>query len=618
MRRFAIFLIVAACSLAIAHVSRGQDPQPPKPAEDNAIVEVEPNDDEKTATQEIKAGTPCKGVFANKSDVDCFLLTSDEPVVINLTLTIQDNINARLLFLQATNKNIYTRNGPLRVLNLRLPSGKHALRLNNESNSEEVAWRVDTSIVQAGSDVEVEPNDKANLAQEIPIGVTIKGAISHSSQDHDYFAAKITEDGIYRLSFTPKLRPEDAGIEGVQLPEFNLRVSEKDSRREHYAYRADQVAPAYVFYPYFYKGEALIDVQCPPDVVGAGYDLLLETVSPKVWSDLEAAARAAIRRGEDWLLTAKFKEDTHECAARAFHLAALAEGEWGDRKAARDAKVDELLAWFDKAFTKETKGTWRGEEVYCLGGMYVHAMATLALAEAVAAGFEKARPLCSKGVRYLLAAQLSDERSENWGVIDPQSEHFGGWRYSGNSDDADLSVIGWCLVALYAADAAGVKEPGIAAAVRRAQTCVKLCKYKSEGFTYQPKSSGIGLIRQSIGALIYLLLGMDGEEMKSALRDIEMNQCAGTQSADSSHDCPYYYWYYATRATYLRGGAPWEAWRTVTMQQLTRTQLADGHWQNIRQEDPAGTRYATGMAVIILRLCLNKPPSYLRKEVKGF
>ena len=79
-----------------------------------------------------------------------------------------------------------------------------------------------------------------------------------------------------------------------------------------------------------------------------------------------------------------------------------------------------------------------------------------------------------------------------------------------------------------------------------------------------------------------------------------------------------YYWYYATRLNYLRGGFAWEAWRTTMAAQLISIQREDGTFHTYASEGPFAEAYSTALGSMILRMCLNDVPAYLKQEVRGF
>jgi hypothetical protein len=89
------------------------------------------------------------------------------------------------------------------------------------------------------------------------------------------------------------------------------------------------------------------------------------------------------------------------------------------------------------------------------GRMYGHGIVTLALTELLGMGMDKAqdaglRERAQRGVNLILAAQR---------VRKHDARFVGGWRYSPDAGDADLSVTVWQLLALRSAKNAGLAVP---------------------------------------------------------------------------------------------------------------------------------------------------------------
>ncbi|HZL72930.1 MAG TPA: hypothetical protein VFC86_10745, partial [Planctomycetota bacterium] len=59
-------------------------------------------------------------------------------------------------------------------------------------------------------------------------------------------------------------------------------------------------------------------------------------------------------------------------------------------------------------------------------------------------------------------------------------------------------------------------------------------------------------------------------------------------------------------------------WRATALRQLLRRQQEDGSWAAFGYESAPGPRWTTAIGLMMLRLCLNEPPKYLRVEAKGF
>jgi len=202
------------------------------------------------------------------------------------------------------------------------------------------------------------------------------------------------------------------------------------------------------------------------------------------------------------------------------------------------------------------------------------------------------------------------------GPIDREARGYGGWRYSPEDATSDLSIVGWCLIALTAVDAAGLKVAGLRDAIEAGLRYVGSVG-NEKGFGYeQPQGSGSN-IHNSIGALMMLLYGDECPALGFAKAHLDRHLWSATQ-VDDGEGYPFYYLYYATRAQYLRSGDVWETWRATALRQLLRRQREDGSWAGFGLESAPGARWTTAIGLMMVRLCLNEPPKYLRVEAKGF
>ena len=115
------------------------------------------------------------------------------------------------------------------------------------------------------------------------------------------------------------------------------------------------------------------------------------------------------------------------------------------------------------------------------GPMYCHGISTLMLAEVAGMTQEeelaaRTRAALARAVKLILAAQ----------AVPKNEDHTGGWRYQPNSNDSDISVTGWQLMALRAAKAAGCEVPS--SSIDRAVAYLKRCALKQGGgFGYVPR-----------------------------------------------------------------------------------------------------------------------------------
>ena len=246
--------------------------------------------------------------------------------------------------------------------------------------------------------------------------------------------------------------------------------------------------------------------------------------------------------------------------------------------------------------------------------MYEHGIALTALIEAYAYGAgDELAAIIEQGLDFLYRAQLTEERPALInGPIGTDSKYYGGWRYTADATDADLSVSGWQIIALTAAGGAGFEIPRDR--LGKALTFVRRCWKEDHGeFAYMPDGQ-VMTGRNAMGALSMQLLGAgDDPLVQRALRTILTR--APAWEGEPYGEYPFYYWYYGTRAAYLAGGEIWEVWKQATCGMLVRHQNPDGSWALTGKEahklDPV---YGTSLGALILEICCGSPPIYLRAD----
>ena len=231
-------------------------------------------------------------------------------------------------------------------------------------------------------------------------------------------------------------------------------------------------------------------------------------------------------------------------------------------------------------------------------GMYDQGIVTLALAEAMGVEHDPARRQkihaeLVKAVKVILDAQA---------VAKPEP-HGGGWRYTPQAGDSDLSLSGWNALALRAAQDAGVGVPK--EAVQKAVGYVLRCYHAGEkGFSYQP-GGGPQAGPTGIGVLSLYLL--DAGERPEA---VEGAKWLVAHPVNDGTPFRYYAMYYATQAAHQAGGAAWPAVSKSVNDKLLPSQGADGGWPKSPQE-PDGP-YSTAMAVLTLSVPYRLLPVYQR------
>lgn len=226
---------------------------------------------------------------------------------------------------------------------------------------------------------------------------------------------------------------------------------------------------------------------------------------------------------------------------------------------------------------------------YIGSSMYNHGFATLALAEAYGAVHDKRiGPALKQAVNLILTSQSQNQ--------------MGAWRYSPTSRDADTTISGALLVALFAAANAGIKVPE--ESITKALKFYKRCQNNDGGFGYSSAGSS-NMPRTAIGTLVFKLAGkQNSNNYKKALNYISTNKKSGTRYQGYL----YYYLYYGSQAFFhTPGKTKWEQWNKINIRNLKSLQSENGSW--VGQQ---GTTFATAAALLSLALNYRFLPIYER------
>jgi len=222
--------------------------------------------------------------------------------------------------------------------------------------------------------------------------------------------------------------------------------------------------------------------------------------------------------------------------------------------------------------------------------MYNHGFATLALAEAYGMSPD---PEIERALRK--AVDL---------IVRTQNKR-GGWRYQPMPYDDDITVSGCQMIALRAADNAGINVPR--KTIDKGAEYIASC-YSQGGFGYQPGGSP-GIARTGIGVLVLALTGNEkSEKVEKGVEYIRSNM--------PRHPGSYFYYasYYCSQAMYQYGGSAWKEWDEKMTEQLLRIQVTSGSdrgsWPE--QNSEAGREYATAMALLALEVKWRYLPIYQR------
>ena len=217
--------------------------------------------------------------------------------------------------------------------------------------------------------------------------------------------------------------------------------------------------------------------------------------------------------------------------------------------------------------------------------MYNHGFGTLALAEAY--GYvrdDRIGPALQKAVNLILSAQSRNPSNA--------------WRYSPESPDADTTVSGAQMVALFAARNAGIGVPEDA--IRKALRFFAECQTPDGGIGYTGAGGPDGA-RTAIGALVFSL----AKQKKSAAFRSAIDYLNANPSDEGGYH--HYYLYYAAQAYFRVSPQAFDAWNAQNVKSLATSQLDDGSWTS-----GLGPTFSTAASLLSVALNYRLLPIYER------
>lgn len=243
--------------------------------------------------------------------------------------------------------------------------------------------------------------------------------------------------------------------------------------------------------------------------------------------------------------------------------------------------------------------------------MYGHGIITLMLTEMLGMGADEAQDKlieekCQKAIDLILSAQKFRKQTRS---------HQGGWRYTPDAGDSDLSVSVWQLMALRSAknDGLAVPSEAIQEALgyleRSFAPAQRNTKNVSEGgFSYLPEQHSPSFAMTAAGLLAMQVCGQYDSPLTEASADWLLKH-----PPKPNERFIYYGTYYFSQGMYQRGGDHAEKAHQLVRKLVLHTQLADGSWEATNgEEQSAGKIYATCMSILSLSVKHHYLPIYQR------
>ena len=225
---------------------------------------------------------------------------------------------------------------------------------------------------------------------------------------------------------------------------------------------------------------------------------------------------------------------------------------------------------------------------------YTHAFCTIALCERlIMTGNETLREPAQRAIDYF---------------IRHQSIRSGGWRYLPDrfSDQSDVSVTGWVVLALKSGEAAGLTVPP--ETYDRVMRFLDAMMFPSNHYMYRAEEPRPRIAMTAQASLCRILLGWrrDNPRLAGSVRLIL--DSPPTFAEHGRRDV--YYWFFATQTLYHLGGNEWQTWNSIMREELLRNQETfgpeRGSWHPRQPVMDAwsqyGRLYVTCMSLYILQV----------------
>lgn len=326
------------------------------------------------------------------------------------------------------------------------------------------------------------------------------------------------------------------------------------------------------------------------------------------------AAEAAIERALNFLVSQQqpsgaITQGQHETTMTSLAIMALAST--GVTPTQADAKGEAMRKALDFVLQQDRR-TREGYFGQADGSrMYGHGITTLMLSEMAGMGFDheqddKIHEACQAGIDLILQAQRRAKDGAN----------RGGWRYTPDAMDADLSVSVWQLMALRSAKNDGLDVPSSAieqaiSYLKRSCTCPLSADGKptqaESGFHYTPGGADIQFAMTAAGVLAMQVCGQyESPLVTQATEWLKKNPPQwGTRYV-------LYGTYYYAQGMHQQGGTTALDAERIVRELLLPKQQDDGSWNPEGEEGAGGKIYATCMAVLSLSVNYHYLPIYQR------
>jgi len=580
-----------------------------------AGMEAEPNDRTEEAT-ELRVGQSIEGYYLSGGDDDYFKLIVENPGKNNIQVDLSavPGSDGRFQILDPDGSPLWDakdgeKGEPESVQYLTLTPGTYYIWVRGYQKNITDRYTLSARFLgpwQEGT--EAEPNDDFKRANEIKLDAPFTGRVN-SIYDNDYYLLNVPAPGVDLCVM------QLSGVPGVK---WNLELLDLKENRLDYSRHSETG-----------EGEEIVKMKFKPGTYGfrirvrdgknTGGEYTLYAGKPQKPPATPEEVQQALIKALDWLASNQQKDGSwsrYEEAYTGLSLMAFIGAKCVQKDYSASAKS--AVQYLKSVYKPSSKYVEGSEDAAYHGGqlgtdnMYEHAIATLGLIEAlVDMNDSTLEPIAQDAVNLIIRSQNTEHKPGTLrGPFKPDSPHHGGWRYSPNSNDSDLSVTGWQVLTLKAAMNAGFSIPDYV--FPSAAKFVRSLQGKEDGsFRYDsPGDSGDSCARAGMGALSLQLCGFPQDAaIPPALRFMQ-DYAPRWNIEEPGNGYPFYYWYYGTRAMFLSAGDDWRIWKDWICRFLVDHQNSDGSWDGTGSEDNLDT-YRVALGALMLEFCCGHVPIYM-------
>ncbi|MGB7295496.1 MAG: hypothetical protein WBC70_07890 [Candidatus Aminicenantales bacterium] len=578
-------------------------------------TEAEPNNRKEDAT-ELRLGQSREGYFLNDGDEDYYKLIVDQPGKNNIEIAVSavPGTDSRLQILDQEYKTLWDVNDTKKdeaesVSYFTVTEGTYYIWVKGYQKNITDKYILNTRLLGPWQEnQEAESNNDTERANEINLNAPLTGHIN-AKDDRDHYVLNVPAPGpdilVIQLS----------GVSGViwNLELLDLKESRLDDSRQGEAGQGEEIVKMK-----FKPGTYYLRVRVRSgQATGAEYTLYAGKPQKSPASPEEV--QQALVKTLDWLAANQEKDGSwgrYQQAYTGLSVMAFVGGKCVQKD--YSANVKAALAFLKSKYIPSSKYPEGSRDAASRGGtfgtqeMYQHAIATLAIIEAlVDLNDESLEPIAREAVQLILRAHNTEHKPETLGgPIQTDNRNYGGWRYSPDSTDSDLSVTGWQVLALKAAVNAGFSVPDHV--FPAAAGFVRSLQGKNDGsFRYNaPGDAGSSCARAGMGALSLQLSGYPKDPMIPPAIRFMQDFAPRWNGEEPGDGYPFYYWYYGTRVMYLAGGDDWRIWKDWVCRFLVDHQNADGTWDGARNEEKLDV-YRVALGALMLEFCCGHVPIYM-------